>query len=224
MISPFSIDISLCVVVSRAQGRWPVSRCPACVTHASQSCAFSALETPQAELARYRAINAKPHGIQSSGNVVNLREVLEIGEGKPPLVFYLLLEPLTRGDFYNLVLRGPEPVSSETRLALFGQAIRGVLALYEAGIVHRDVKPRNLGVLSLDPPCTVVLDLGYATTLSTDNLVKSKPETVGTLGFLAPEMEDENSVYRIPVGVCALGCVGYALFCGKCHWSDSFNP
>jgi serine/threonine protein kinase len=75
--------------------------------------------------------------------------------------------------------------------------------------MHRDLKPANIGILSLDPPHAVVLDLGCA--IHVDELT-AKSRDVGTIGYLAPEMEDDDpKLYGTKVDVWAMGCVALEL-------------
>ena len=49
--------------------------------------------------------------------------------------------------------------------------------------MHRDIKPRNLGIVTLNPPTGVIFDLDDATQDET-----SADHYKGTLGYLAPEI------------------------------------
>ena len=61
--------------------------------------------------------------------------------------------------------------------------LAGLKFLHQKGIMHRDVKPANLGVSSLRSPKGIVLDLDSAT-----NEPMSQNHMEGTPAFLAPEV------------------------------------
>ncbi|KAL1647135.1 hypothetical protein SLS58_002906 [Diplodia intermedia] len=125
---------------------------------------------------------------------------------------FLLFRPLCRGDLFTHVLNDklPRP-TPEMAVELFTQILRGITALHESGIVHRDVKPPNIGVQSLMPPHVVLLDYGNAAMLG-DRTLKPKPGTCGTVSYIAPETEVTN--YSYPVDIWAAGLVGFQLFFG----------
>lgn len=122
------------------------------------------------------------------------------GIGHPNLVslYELFVDP--QGTFFTMeLLRGEDLISSlrrglppgipldgeevsEVRRA-FSQLIGGLLALHDAGIVHRDVKPSN--VLVTDDGRVVVLDLGVASQGLDRGPFGATP--VGTPTYMAPE-------------------------------------
>jgi serine/threonine protein kinase len=109
--------------------------------------------------------------------------------------------------------------SIELRLAAFYQTLSGISALHHAGLIHRDIKPANLGVVHLDKDkdqiSTVILD--YGQTISATSC-DPKPGAVGTVPYLAPEMESKPYGPGVDIWACAI--VGIQLFIteGKVKW------
>ena len=79
------------------------------------------------------------------------------------------------------------------RSALRGLA-RGLVALHEAGLIHRDVKPPN--VLVGPDGRVVILDFGLAATVTDDVHHSFEAKTMGTPGYIAPEQAQAQPVTR----------------------------
>ncbi|ROW09239.1 hypothetical protein VPNG_05894 [Cytospora leucostoma] len=93
-----------------------------------------------------------------------------------------LLMPYARYDFNN----APWPeVPMATRLALFRQVLEGLRNLHAAGIMHRDISPKNLLILSLRTPKAGICDFG-----------KSKRGTSGVNKALGPPQYTAPEVWR----------------------------
>jgi len=77
------------------------------------------------------------------------------------------------------------------RLRLAAQQLaRGLVALHEAGIVHRDVKPKN--ILVTEEQRVVLLDFGLIADKE-DRDVSLSPSVVGTIHYMAPEQASSEA-------------------------------
>ncbi|KAL0258126.1 hypothetical protein SLS55_007298 [Diplodia seriata] len=123
------------------------------------------------------------------------------------------------------VLTGLPPQLLHLRLHLFHQLLSGLAHLHAHGFIHRDIKPANIGIVSMPPisfspssshphslaaPRVVILDFGHAIHAPR---ASPRPGAVGTVPYLAPEME--RAAYGPGVDVWALGVVGWQLFVDK---------
>jgi hypothetical protein len=77
---------------------------------------------------------------------------------------YELQEYLPLGDLSGLMARGQFP--ERDVLALAGSLSRTLDLLHSRGIVHRDVKPSNILLRSLDPPVPALCDFGISSALA----------------------------------------------------------
>lgn len=122
------------------------------------------------------------------------------------------------------------------RLVAFRQILQGMLALHNAGLIHRDLKLANIGVIDYpeqgvldysEQINTVILDYGQTVCQRECDPI---PRRIGTIPYLAPEMELKK--YGNGVDIWALGVVGYQMFIteGKLRWNHvvkdkkSFDP
>ncbi|KAI9730219.1 MAG: hypothetical protein M1834_005983 [Cirrosporium novae-zelandiae] len=132
--------------------------------------------------------------------------------GPRPERVHLIWKPLARE-----TLDVAKTLTRNTSLCLFQQALEGINELHRHNIIHRDVKPANLGIVSYTVPQIVIFDFGQAIKQAE---VKSTPGYIGTIPYLAPEMQVKGEVYTNRVDIWALGVVGFQLFVtrGRSPW------
>ncbi|KAJ2184446.1 hypothetical protein GGH18_004649, partial [Coemansia sp. RSA 530] len=96
---------------------------------------------------------------------------------------YMLMELCTSRTLHDLLQKRKRLSEFEARYFL-AQLTRGIAALHEARIVHRDIKHSNL---LLDHHNRIkIADFGLSTILETD--ADRKKSFLGTPNFLAPEL------------------------------------
>ncbi|TKA70468.1 hypothetical protein B0A49_11648 [Cryomyces minteri] len=145
-----------------------------------------------------------------------------IWDGTRPFEYVWILSlPLARSTFAELVRRDTSR-DTDCNMAFFQQILQGVAFLHRHRWMHCDIKPANLGLVSLNPPRAVILDLGQARSIPNSGWFEPYPGTCGTIGYLAPEMERE--LFNESVDVWALGVVGYELMTGSHPWMMAQNP
>jgi formylglycine-generating enzyme required for sulfatase activity/tRNA A-37 threonylcarbamoyl transferase component Bud32 len=113
-------------------------------------------------------------------------------------------------------------LSPHVGIKLLHQIAGALGAAHAAGIIHRDLKPDNIFICP-DPDVTggeraKVLDFGVAK-LSGD-AAANKSHTVtgailGTPRYMAPEQCRGANTVDHRVDLYALGCIGYAMMCGR---------
>lgn len=104
---------------------------------------------------------------------------------------------------------------------VFREALLGLQTMHHGGWIHRDLKLSNIGIVGT-PARAILLDNGSSVRLSPGTMMQSDPGTVGTLGFLAPELEFE--VYDYSIDIWAMGIVLYYLTYNDHPWRMASNP
>jgi hypothetical protein len=110
----------------------------------------------------------------------------------------------------------PAGVLDEARLrAATVQLVGGLHALHSAGLVHRDLKPKN--VLVTREQRVVLLDLGVVASLDpVEQTITNHP--LGTLAYMAPEQADGSSLTPAS-DMYALGVLLYEALTGRLPFS-----
>lgn len=139
------------------------------------------------------------------------------GVGAPFVVMELL-----EGEDLGHVLSRRQRLPPEHAAALVGQACAGLSEAHALGIVHRDIKPRNL-FLSWDAHGAVtlkVLDFGVAKVLLEEResrplVAQTKPgDLVGSPLYMSPEQARGRGAVDARSDVWALGVVLYECLAG----------
>ena len=102
--------------------------------------------------------------------------------------------------------------SVERSLHLLDQALDGLSAAHEAGIVHRDVKPENM-LISPDGVVKVA-DFGLARAATATGMTAESDALIGTAPYLAPE-QVEHGIVDKRSDVYAAGLVLFEMLTGK---------
>ncbi|HEY1400229.1 MAG TPA: serine/threonine-protein kinase, partial [Terriglobales bacterium] len=128
---------------------------------------------------------------------------------------FLVMELLTRQTLADKLLAGPLPPNVVIKYGI--QMAEGLAAAHQQGILHRDLKPGNLGLTAEGR--VKLLDFGLAKLLTTDPADVTQSMTgvglaKGTLAYMAPEqLRGENIDTR--VDIYAAGSVLYEMATGK---------
>ena len=135
--------------------------------------------------------------------------------------FYYVMELLDGLDLESLVRRfGPQPAA---RVVFFlRQAAKSLAEAHEKGLVHRDIKPRNIFScrLGTDYDFVKVLDFGLVKISvgegeRTLTGLTREGVTTGTPAYMAPEVALGRADIDGRADLYSLGCVGYWLLTGQ---------
>ncbi|MDX2197830.1 MAG: serine/threonine-protein kinase [Phycisphaerae bacterium] len=133
--------------------------------------------------------------------------------GRPFFVMeYVQGDPIT--DFANA-----HRLSVRERLALIMQCCQAVQHAHHKGIIHRDIKPRNVLVSVVDGrPFAKVIDFGIAKAtaarLTERTLFTEHQQLIGTPQYMSPEQAEGSPDIDTRTDVYALGVLLYELLTG----------
>ena len=130
--------------------------------------------------------------------------VLEVAES------YLVLPYYSRGSL-ALRLREEQKLGLDQSVRLAAELGRGLDALHEHGILHRDVKPSN--VLLAEDGTAALADFGLARASNSTRITRDG-QIVGTPHYLAPELIEGAEATRAS-DLYALGCLLYECVAGE---------
>ncbi len=111
------------------------------------------------------------------------------------------------------------PTSPETAVELFKPVLTGLLALHQAGFVHRDLKAENV-MVGLDGS-VVIIDFGLA-----ESITSPPQNQLGTAKYTAPELIDpqkNRGADRVQADLYAAGILAYELIVGEKRFRDTFR-
>lgn len=162
-------------------------------------------EERQEWLARFRR-EAQIAALVQHDSVVTVYEVCQI-EGQ---LFYAMR--LVEGrNLADVIREGPLPSRrAATSLETMARALASVHAL---GVVHRDLKPRNILVDALDRP--FVSDFGLARWSGPGGDLTRRTAWLGTPSYIAPEQAQDPTRATAASDIYSLGAILYEMLTGR---------
>ena len=148
----------------------------------------------------------------------NITRVLELGseDGFPYLV-----QELLEGEDLSACIKRRAPMTLRERTSVLLQIARGLAYAHSQGVLHRDVKPRNVRVL---PDGSVkLMDFGFAKLLDRDLNLTTKGVAIGTLGYVSPEQFRGEQV-DARADVFSFGVLAYELLTGTRPFAGTSFP
>ncbi|MBI2571565.1 MAG: serine/threonine protein kinase [Candidatus Schekmanbacteria bacterium] len=137
---------------------------------------------------------------------------------------YLLLEYADGGDLTELWGHCKAMRTTGERiieaLKLLEQVAGAIGYAHEHGVLHRDIKARNILVVGGE---LKVSDFGLAVAMAGDEVLHSRTATrdrMGTLGYMAPELEISAKNATVASDVYALGAMACWMVTDEVPWAD----
>ncbi len=123
---------------------------------------------------------------------------------------YYSMEYLSNGDLAGKIKRDHLLPESAVNYTL--SLARGLSALHELNVVHRDVKPNN--ILFKEDDDLVIADLGIAKDLTCQEVMTARGEVLGTPFYMSPEQIKGAQIDR-RTDIYSLGILFYELLTGR---------
>jgi serine/threonine protein kinase len=103
----------------------------------------------------------------------------------------------------------------------FRAALLGVKVMHDRRWLHCDLKPTNIGLIG-KLLRSVLLDVGTSRHIQAGGSLRPEPGTVGTIGYLAPELELED--YDHSINIWSMGIILFKLTYNYHPWKFFINP
>jgi serine/threonine-protein kinase len=155
-------------------------------------------------LTRFRQ-EARATALLQHPHIVPIYEVGEAGG----LLYYSMLFVEGR-NLAELLREGPVP--PRRAAALLEPVARAVHYAHQRGVLHRDLKPRNILLDGAGRP--LVADFGLAKRLHEPANVTMTGQVLGTPAYMAPEQAQDTTRATVASDVYGLGATLYALLTG----------
>ncbi|WNZ62481.1 serine/threonine-protein kinase [Myxococcus sp. MxC21-1] len=141
-------------------------------------------------------------------------DVTDLGRTHGGEYFYVM--ELLEGQSLGAVLRRERMLPLERAVRILAQVCRALEAAHARGIVHRDVKPQNVMLLSraAQPDFVKVVDFGISKVRKLEGGTLTEAGAIlGTAGYMAPEQVSGGAV-DAKADVYAMGVLTYELLTG----------
>jgi serine/threonine protein kinase len=157
-------------------------------------------------------------------NVVDVTDFGKSADG----VFFLVMEYVEGESLYQL-LRREGTLDLQRTITILGQAVAGVEAAHDEGILHRDLKPANIFLMQKRKPAGASMsdgfvkvgDFGLAKIVTADRTEatsESGPQSRGIIGtpeYMAPEQMQAGVTLDSRADIYALGAIAYHMLGGR---------
>lgn len=153
----------------------------------------------------------------------NIVEILDVGVTEADVRF-IVLERLYGYALSQVIYLEPTPHEHVRQILM--QVLSALAHAHDHGIVHRDIKPSNIYICEPEDESAPeheyrikVLDFGLSKGLWGGRTTFCQPltmagESVGTPGYLAPEMLNDMGITTPQVDLYAAGLLGYEMLMG----------
>lgn len=144
-------------------------------------------------------------------NIIEILDQGEMDDGTP----FMVMEYIDGQTLEALLKKSPGPMGIAHVLDLMAQVVAGLARAHDFQVIHRDLKPDNLYVVTLPDgrECVKILDFGIARSLL-DSRLTGTGEIFGTPQYMAPERI--TSIEAGPsADLYALGCIMYRCATGR---------
>lgn len=179
--------------------------------HTGERVALKVLAPELADEERFRQRFLRESQVAASLHHPHITPTITSGDADGRL--FLAMAYIDGPDLREL-LRREGSLEPERAIALISQVAEALDAAHQAGLIHRDVKPGNILVASIDGREHVYLcDFGLARHASSVSSLTGERGFVGTIDYVPPE-QIEGGTIDLRADVYSLGCVLFECLAG----------
>jgi serine/threonine protein kinase len=144
----------------------------------------------------------------------NILAITDFGHDEDQKLIYLVMERLS-GTTLDKVIKPRMPIERALRIML--QISRAMIAAHGAGVVHGDIKPRNIFLINSSGRDDQVklCDFGLANSPDGHKVVSNTGTIIGTPAYLAPEQVRGDAGQDFRVDLYGFGCTAFELLTGR---------
>ena len=116
-------------------------------------------------------------------NVIDVHDFGEFKKGRETFSFIVM--PLLHGHTLDQMIGAAAKLESAVVVDVISQTCQGLQHTHEQGIVHRNIRPKNIFVTT--EQIVKIIDFGLARDLSNENQNVAAGKVIGTLLYMSPE-------------------------------------
>ncbi len=145
-------------------------------------------------------------------NHEHIVDITDFGETDDGFV-YMVMEYLRGRSLGQEIAHGPIPVNRTVHIAI--QVVQGLARAHDLGVIHRDIKPDNIFLVTVqkDPDFVKLLDFGVAR-LAQELHITTRGTVVGTPEYMSPEQVRGTEV-TASTDLYSVGCVLFEMLTGR---------
>src|SRR3954451_4673649 len=179
-------------------------------THLGRHVALKLLAPELAENESFRERFVRESRVAARVDHPNVIPIYEASESDGR---YFIAMRYVDGEDLREILHTRGPLDLERALSVLTQVSGALDAAHAQGLVHRDVKPGNVLVVSGSEHCSLT-DFGITKVMSSDTAFTATGQFVGTTDYVATEQIEGKELDR-RTDVYSLGCVFYECLTGS---------
>lgn len=141
-------------------------------------------------------------------NIIRCHHVEDGDDG-----LYMVLELVEGGDVKDLMRKHGSRLEELQALRIARDVARGLEALEEAGIVHRDIKPDNIFITR--EGVAKLADFGVLRQASNPQQLTQEGVPIGTVAYMSPEQAAGTGTVDARSDIYSLGATLYAMLAGE---------
>jgi len=149
-------------------------------------------------------------------NIAQGYEYGSVGRKQGDPLYFMGMEYI-QGESLQEMLDRDGPFSEQKAPRAITEASKGLAYMQGTGVVHRDIKPEN--IMWANDGRILLVDLGFAKSISADGQAEYEDETCGTVQYISPEQAKGKADLDIRADIYSLGATLYHLVIGKLPFS-----